>query len=293
MKKFILILTLIVSGCSEKENEQRISNNVLIPELVGELDVSESSGLISLQNHLVTHNDSGGDNSLYVINNNSAVSLSELILTNTTNIDWEDITSDSDYIYVGDFGNNNGDRENLAIYKIPIPNNIEVNQEIVNSEKISFKYNNQTSFISAPTNTNYDAEALAYYNDKLYLFSKNWNNQQTDIYEIPNSEGDYSVLKIGNINVEGLITGATYDSNSNSMILVGYNDFNPFIINLRNIQGINFAESSIKKYTINIPSGISPQIESICIFNDDIYLTSEVLFGLKASLFKININRLN
>ena len=34
------------------------------------------------------------------------------------NVDWEDITQDETHIYIADFGNNNGNRTDLKIYKI-------------------------------------------------------------------------------------------------------------------------------------------------------------------------------
>jgi hypothetical protein len=43
-------------------------------------------------------------------------------INSANNSDWEDITQDDlNNFYIGDFGNNNNDRTNLRIYKIPSP----------------------------------------------------------------------------------------------------------------------------------------------------------------------------
>ena len=82
--------------------------------------LNESSGITFIApNRLYTHDDSSGNDEIYEID-----TLGNLIRTinvnNANNTDWEDITKDNlNNIYIGNFGNNNNDRTDLKIYKIP------------------------------------------------------------------------------------------------------------------------------------------------------------------------------
>jgi hypothetical protein len=67
-------------------------------------------------NNIITHNDSGGQANLYEINASTGA-LRTVAITNATNVDWE-YAQDASYIYIGDIGNNFGNRTDLKIYKI-------------------------------------------------------------------------------------------------------------------------------------------------------------------------------
>src|SRR5690554_1024138 len=69
--------------------------------------VNESSGLIYLNEKLITHNDSGNDAQLFEIDSLTGNVTRTVVINNATITDWEDIAYDDDYIFIGDFGNNN------------------------------------------------------------------------------------------------------------------------------------------------------------------------------------------
>ena len=140
--------------------------------------------------------------------------------------------------------------------------------------------------------TNFDAEGLISYNEKLYVFTKNWLNKKTDIYEIPKSIGDFEVLKIDSIDVQGLITGADYNTLRNSIILIGYDSDSSFLIEMKNINGNQFSQSLINRYELNIPIGYSSQIEGVSFFNENIYISSEESFVGIAGIYKFKISDL-
>src|SRR6056297_4303255 len=77
--------------------------------------MSESSGLINIQGRFITHNDSGGESILYEIDTLSGEIARMVTVIGTENTDWEDLASDDTYIYIGDFGNNAGNRTDLRI----------------------------------------------------------------------------------------------------------------------------------------------------------------------------------
>ena len=81
-------------------------------------DLSETSGLLYVDGRIITHNDSQGLNNLYEINKNTGNISRTVTIKGATNVDWEDLCQDGEYIYNGDFGNNKGSRTDLKIYKL-------------------------------------------------------------------------------------------------------------------------------------------------------------------------------
>jgi hypothetical protein len=153
--------------------------------------VSETSGLLFYNGKLITHNDSGDGPKLYELDTVSGNVSRTITITNATHVDWEDIAQDETYIYVGDFGNNNGDRTDLTIYRI-LKTDFNSSSS-VSSEVITFSYEDQVDFTTNPYNHNFDAEGFSVYNNELIIFSKNWASDDVKAYSIPkNNRKSYS-----------------------------------------------------------------------------------------------------
>ena len=167
--------------------------------------VEETSGLLYYNNKIITHNDSGNDANLYEIDPENGEIIRVVTVANATNIDWEDLGQDDTYIYIADIGNNNGNREDLKIYKILKSDFISSTN--VTSQEITFSYEDQTDFSSQPNNSNFDAEAICVYQDQILIFTKNWLDFKTNTYVIPTGLGDYSAEKVSSYDAQGLITG--------------------------------------------------------------------------------------
>ena len=60
--------------------------------------VSETSGLLYLNNTLITHNDSATTNQLFDVDAETGSVTRTVTITNVTNTDWEDLTHDDTYI---------------------------------------------------------------------------------------------------------------------------------------------------------------------------------------------------
>ncbi len=133
--------------------------------------LKEISGLAFLNDSvLIAHNDGGNDETLYFLNL-LGVQIHSVIVENAKNKDWEDITMDNKgFIYIADIGNNENNRDNLCIYKI---NSIGIlNKESVLAEKINIRYIEQKEFPPDVSKLHFDSEAIAYFNDSLYIFTK-------------------------------------------------------------------------------------------------------------------------
>ena len=109
----------------------------------------ETSGLIFWNNTLWSHNDDT-DIKLYSVDTATADTIHSYVLKNTVNTDWEEISQDANYVYVGDFGNNaNGNRTDLHILRVE-KNSLLVNAPVIDT--IWFSYSNQTNFSPAGAN---------------------------------------------------------------------------------------------------------------------------------------------
>ena len=255
--------------------------------------IEESSGMIFLDGRTITHNDSGGGAILFEVDQQTCKVTRQVAIANATNRDWEDIEQDGTYIYIGDFGNNNGNRQDLKIYRISISDYLDGNDSAT-AEVIEFNYEDQTDFTSANMNTNFDAEALIAYEGFLYIFTKNWIDGRTHIYRLPKEPGTHSAVRIDEFNSEGLVTGATYNSTSDRVILVGYSGISPFLTQLSGFSNGKFSNGSIIRTDLDVPAGISVQIEAVAYENGTRHLlTSESNFLGDAGLMDISLSTLS
>ncbi|MCL6266171.1 T9SS type A sorting domain-containing protein [Flagellimonas myxillae] len=232
--------------------------------------INETSGLIYFNGSLVTHNDSGNDAALYELDPDVGSIKRTVALSNATNIDWEDLTQDANYIYIGDFGNNNGDRTDLKIYRIAKSAYTAANT--VFAEEIQFTYSDQANFTPNPE-TNWDAEAMISLEGKLIVFTKQWQDLGTVAYSIPSTPGTHTATRLDSYQVDGLITGATYDANSEQLSLVGYSPLlMPFLVQVELPPESSIFSGSVTKTTLDL--GLN-QIEAITHFGNGFFLSAE------------------
>ncbi len=178
---------------------------------------------------LIAHNDGGNESCLYVLNLNGVIQ-KKVQLLNTQNIDFEDIAFDGkDYLFLADFGNNLNSRKDLVIHKIKLQSVLHETQ--VPTERIAFHYPEQTEFPPVASALNYDAEALVFKNDSLWIFTKCRTKPFTgrsNIYALPTQPGNYSAKWMGSVVLQhqrdwyrDAVTGA--DLKDNTLFLLTYN----------------------------------------------------------------------
>jgi hypothetical protein len=144
--------------------------------------LNETSGLIVFDSLFWTHNDDH-DTTIYGMDSKGKIQ-KKIKLEKVNNNDWEEISQDSSYIYIGDFGNNfQGNRKNLHLLRIE-KKSFLLNKPLIDT--ISFSYSNQTDFsIQKENSTNFDCEAFVVSQDSIYLFSKQWSEKKTSVYVLP------------------------------------------------------------------------------------------------------------
>lgn len=236
--------------------------------------VAETSSLVYFDSLLWTANDNG-DSTLYGMDEKGIIK-KKITINGLKNKEWEEITQDKNYLYLGDFGNNyQGNRTDLRILRIE-KKSLQTAPKI---DTLAFVYEDQINFnAEKPNKTNFDCEAFIAFKDSLYLFSKRYKDCKTTVYSLPKIPGNYIAKNLKTYNINGLVTGASFCEEKNSIVLTGYSRFlKPFIFVMQNFAGTDFFGG--KKQKIKLKLGFR-QIESISTAD-----------GLHYFLTNENINR--
>ena len=162
---------------------------------------------------------------------------------------------------------NSGNRTDLKIYKIS-KSDYNDGDNSATAEIISYSYADQLDFIASPNNTNWDAEGLISYGDKLLIFSKNWADKKTNVYSIPKTSGTHSAILESSYNINGLVTGADTSPNETTIYLTGYSaTAAPFMYTIQSIPNNTldiFSGTTSDKILNIVPIG--NQVEAIALF---------------------------
>jgi hypothetical protein len=234
--------------------------------------LSETSGLIKWNGNLWTHNDNT-DIKLYALDTITGSIQQNYSLTSTYNEDWEEISQDSNYVYIGDFGNNvNGNRTDLHILRIE-KNSLLASTPFIDT--ISFSYSDQTDFTTTGSNnTDFDCESFVVTSDSIYLFTKQWVSDKTSLYALPKIPGTFVAQLKTTFDVNGLITGATLLEHERIIALCGYTSLlQPFTWLLYDYTGSDFFGGNKRNISVSLPFH---QVEGIATSDGlTFYMTNE------------------
>ncbi|MBX2966281.1 MAG: hypothetical protein KF845_09065 [Cyclobacteriaceae bacterium] len=190
--------------------------------------INEASGLAIISpGKLWTHNDDGIP-ALFCLDITGKLIRSVHI--NSINKGWEALALDEyKNLYIGAFGNNKNDRNDLRILKINNPEATET--QVIQPEVIHFKYEDQHLFPPPPGLRNFDADAMIAMDSSLYIFTKNRTipfTGFTKIYRLPNSPGNHTAVLVDSIQLGGntmmdyWVTGADLSPDQSMLALLGH-----------------------------------------------------------------------
>ena len=204
---------------------------------------------------------------LYGVSENGTL-IDSLPLPSVTNIDWEDLAQqDSSTLFIGDIGNNANNRQPLTIYPIN-PATASVLSEI------QFRYSHAQGPTGVYSQHNADSEALIYYRNRLYVFSKNRSltDRYVKLYSMPTLAGSYTVSAQDSVYIKSMVTGGAVSPDGRTFALVTYGKVFLF--------GITGDMLDVKKplACIRVPRG---QTEAICFISP----TDLVMSNEKGKLF--------
>ncbi|WP_394368014.1 hypothetical protein [Flavobacterium undicola] len=289
MKKIypVVLLSSLISFC---QRESSIINELYtLPK-----QLKEISGIVFTESSQLAWvlEDSGNANAIYALDNQGKIQKT-LTIAQTQNIDWEDITKDpQDNLYIGDFGNNDNERKDLAIYKIA--KDFLQNESVIPSYKVSFAYPEQTEFPPKKTKLFYDVEAFVEYQNNFYLFTKNRSkgfDGTTFLYKVPNQAGFHQAQLLGQFKAEGdfenaAITSATISPDGKKVVLLSHSQIWIF----ENFTSDNFFSASVNKVDLHHFS----QKEAIGFKdNTTLLIADEKTKKIGGKVYQLDLSKLN
>jgi len=280
--------TSIVSEIIQDSTKANTENLKLLAEL--NVKVKETSGLAVLGGVLITHNDKGRSNQLLLLNSESGKIEQTIDVSNIQNTDWEDLAKSEEFLFIGDMGNNEGERKNLAIHLVAIKDINKTTSSVKSTGSIDFYYPEQNEF-DVSKKHNFDCEAILYHNQQIYLFTKNRLDDKTNLYALPAKPGNYAAKLIGSFEVGGRITGADVSADGKKIALVGYNKKSDcFLWTFDGFTGDNFFTGTAKKYTLGQYAQLG-QMEGIAFKdNSSVFISSEEIVNVFARLYLFKLD---
>jgi len=229
--------------------------------------VNETSGLIHFSEAFWTFNDSGGKPEIYKIDPEDGAIIQTVVLEGARNRDWEDMCQDETHIYLGDFGNNQGNRKDLRVYKIAKSSITEETLVTVPAETIFFSYTDQLNFTTRDRRHDHDCESMVSHGDRLLLFSKNWANGKSRMYSLSKEPGIHSISPVFEFDARGLVTGASLCAKNDQLVMVGYTNRVPFVYIFPGFDGTGLDTSTALR--INFSQMPQVQTEGICFVEEN------------------------
>lgn len=250
-------------------------------------EIDEASGLVFSRKHanlIYTHNDSGGDPYVYMIDT-LGNDLGKITLDDVKNRDWEDIAigpgpdKNKSYVYIGEIGDNQGKYPNIKIFRFPEPNALSKEQS-VKPEILTLTYPDGPR----------DSETLMVdpIEKTIYIISK--RDSSNTLYKAPIdafNKGEVELEEVMKLPFTMAVAGDI--SSDGSQILVK-NYFNVFYWERK--EGVSISET-MKTAPMKLPYKPEPQGEAIGFSpNGNSYFTlSEKRFNIQPTLYRYEKNR--
>lgn len=296
MKRAWLIgcyLTLLSSFVWSQEAGTAGLSPLFNPQFKSELpeEVRESSGLFFHNGRLWTHNDSGDKPILYALDTATFEVVQRVTLANAKNKDWEDVCTDGETVFVGDFGNNKGSRKKLRIYTFPLSALPDEGDATVQVDTIVFRFADQTNFEKRKHDHDFDCEAIFVTEDHLYLLSKGWETSTTRLYRLSKTPGNQVAEVVNGFDSQGLITGADYDRENGVLAIVGYvkTIWMPFMYL---IFDFDEAGERLSHRRFEMPQLAGAQTEGICFFDEGrCYVSAETSSSMTSRVFMVDFRK--
>ncbi|ROH97442.1 esterase-like activity of phytase family protein [Chryseobacterium daecheongense] len=261
MLRFLIIPVFLLWSCNPKAQNEQPKQEILKVDFSLPSKLKEVSGIALSPDKKTAWaiEDQGNKNIIYGIDQQGKL-ITEALVENADNTDWEDITADPQgNIYIGDFGNNDNNRQDLSIVKVDLKDTAQKTTKAIQTTK--FHYEGQTEFPPKKSNWLYDCEAFVEMDGNFYLFTKNRSKGFDGtflVFQVPNKEGDFEAKLIGKLKLSGkysdaAITSAAINSTKDKIVLLTHKNihvlsgFTPNDFNGAKIQKISLQHNSQKE----------------------------------------------
>lgn len=262
----LIIFFLFFTSCDTGEL-------TVIADLPNDLKEISATETLPNSNLIWVIEDAGNKNNIYGLNTKGKI-IKDIDVNNASNIDWEDLTSDSfGNLYIGDFGNNSKNRDDFTIYKIANTNTAE---NKITAERINFMLPKDMK--------SKDFEAFFLLNNHFYIFSK--ENKSSLLIKVPNKIGKHTAELVIDFNLDGKhhkITSADVSDDGKTIILLNHDKLWKIT---------DFKDDAFFKGTIEeLPFEHDSQKEGVCFLSKtEVYITDEKNKGEGGNLYLFNMN---
>jgi len=274
MLRIVVVSALLLWSCNPKAQDSPKTDELQV-EFSLPKKLKEVSGIALSQDKktIWAIEDQGNKNVVYGVDMQGKL-LKDVLVENAENNDWEDITKDAQgNIYLGDFGNNDNNRQNLSILKLDLKAPSQATTKAVQTTK--FHYEGQTEFPPKKSNWLYDCEAFVEMDGNFYLFTKNRSKGFDGtflVFKIPNKEGDFEAKLIGKLKLNGkysdaAITSAAINSTKDKIVLLNHKNIHV----LSGFSANDFNTAKIQKISLNHNS----QKEAVVFLDDKTMLIAD------------------
>ncbi|KFF11901.1 hypothetical protein IW15_14555 [Chryseobacterium soli] len=274
MLRTVILSAFFLWSCNPKAQDST-KDEVLKIEFALPKKLKEVSGIALSKDKktIWTIEDQGNKNKVYGLDRQGKL-IANVLVENAENTDWEEIITDATgNIYIGDFGNNDNDRTDLAILKIDLKDASQKTTKVTQTTK--FHYEGQTDFPPKKSNLLYDCEAFIEMDGNFYLFTKNRSKGFDGtflVFQVPNKEGDFEAKLIATLKLDGkysdaAITSASINSTKDRIVL----------LNHKNIQVLSgFTANDFSKVKIQkIPLDHNSQKEGVVFLDNKTLLIAD------------------
>lgn len=274
MLRIVVVSALLLWSCNPKAQDSPKTDELQV-EFSLPKKLKEVSGIALSQDKktIWAIEDQGNKNVVYGLDMQGNL-LKDVLVENAENNDWEDITKDTQgNIYLGDFGNNDNNRQNLSILKLDLKTPSQATTKVIQTTK--FHYEGQTEFPPKKSNWLYDCEAFVEMDGNFYLFTKNRSKGFDGtflVFKIPNKEGDFEAKLIGRLKLNGkysdaAITSAAINSTKGKIVLLNHKNIHV----LSGFTANDFSTAKVQKISLNHNS----QKEAVVFLDDKTLLIAD------------------
>ncbi|WP_148591791.1 hypothetical protein [Aquisphaera giovannonii] len=254
--------------------------------------VKENSGIVRSRQFpdlFWMHNDSGDEPRVYPIHRNGEAYRSTrepetpgVLIGGAINVDWEDITVDSDgNLIVADVGNNGNDRRDLVLYYIPEPSPDASRTTF--RKKVFVRYPGQKDFPAPRSDFNYDCEAVFTVGNAVHLLTKHRSDTSMKLYRLdhPKAEQTNDLTFLEAFDVRDKAVGADATPDGKRVVVVTYKAIWLF--------ERDDASQPLFGGRISYAPYQSPQVEAVCFADDKSLLLADEETG---QLFEVELSGL-
>jgi len=274
MLRVVVLSAFLLLSCNPKAQDSPKTDELKV-EFSLPKKLKEVSGIALSQDKqtIWVIEDQGNKNVVYGLDMQGNL-LKDVLVENAENNDWEDITKDTQgNIYLGDFGNNDNNRQNLSILKLDLKTPSQATTKVIQTTK--FHYEGQTEFPPKKSNWLYDCEAFVEMDGNFYLFTKNRSKGFDGtflVFRVPNKEGDFEAKLIGKLKLNGkysdaAITSAAINSTKDKIVLLNHKNIHV----LSWFSANDFNTAKIQKISLNHNS----QKEAVVFLDDKTLLIAD------------------